>query len=708
MEGNTQSPGGRVAVELQHRLRIGPLDRLLINAVVDTRSRVEGALSEKDLDAAVKEFVRLNGRRHQSYFHAGFRDAIFDRQPARLPADNDVRRRWYWTGMILGWARTESWRRIERAYDERQTVKALGDGADRPSRCAGIQIVTALKSRGREAELPRFVSEKLARRPRVHQLLLEAGTKVYDAEPELARRIFALLIACTGKRKVHAKVAAQAPTVQRRMAHCLRLLGEHREAEELLRGILEEQDADNKAMVHADLGLLRGHFLLLDDVRIPSDAKARQDIVDRLRMGKDEFQAAAAVENAAYAAHGHYCLGVLALASANGADAPQFETAHGHLERARGHFNSARDAYPPSLVARTELYVGVAKAQRHTAQDVQHAARLLLSGLGAGAEMPTHFIRDTLEALALSDVAIADVAGAMLAAGRDEALDVLAGMEIDAPSVAHLVATKLYERAHRQSRSRMSRAADLRLALARFLHANDVDESQRVLDELEALAIDGIGVDGFLEVLDVRKRYDPAWNADDAATARHRLLDAKGDYVGALAALRDGFFRSLQDLDSAAATLDWAASRDLAESDYEDMRRAYERAYAAAGPKADQPQDARKDVAVLIVGGDESHAKANGRVASEIAQQDAGVSVDFVVIDWTANWTPRLDEVARRLPDFDAVVLLRFVRTTFGRHVRRLCSQHDVPVVPLLSGGGTARIRAVLRAAAAARGVAMT
>ena len=706
MEGNTENPGGRVAAALQRRLRISPLDRLLINAVVDTRSRVEGALGEKDLDAAVKEFVRLNGRRHQSYFHAGFRDAIFDRPPAPLPADNDVRRRWYWTGMILGWARTESWRQIERAYDESQTVRALGDGADRASRSAGAQIVTALKSCGREAELPRFVSETLARRPRVHQLLLEAGTKVLQkAEPELARRIFALLVACTSKRKVHAKVAAQAPTVQRRMAHCLRLLGEHREAEELLRGILDEQNSDNKAMVHADLGLLQGHFLLLDDVQIPADARDRQDIVDRLRMGKAEFRAAVAVENAAYAAHGHYCLGVLALASAKGADDPQFETAHDHLERARGHFNGNRSAYPASLVARTELYVGVAKAQRHTAQDVRHAARLLQSALRASAEMPTHFIRDTLEALALSEIAIVDVAGSMLADGGDEALDVLATMEVEAPSVEHLVAKKLYERAHRQSRSRPARAADLRLALGRFLRANDVDQSQRVLDELEALATDDIGVDDFLEILEVRERYDPAWNADDAALARHRLLDAKGDYMGALAALRDGFFRSIHDdLDDAAAILDWANSRDLAESDYEDMHRAY----AAAKPKADAlPQDSRMEVAVLVVGGDESHAKANDRVASGIARRDAGISVDFVTIDWAANSRPRLDEVARRLPDFDAVVILRFVRTTFGQHVRRLCSQHGVQWRLCYSGGGEARVRAVLGAAAAARGAAM-
>lgn len=707
MEGNTQNPGERVAAALQRRLRIGPLDRLLINAVVDTRSRVEGALGEKGLDAAVKEFVRLNGRRHQSYFHAGFRDAIFDRPPAPLPADNDARRRWYWTGMTMGWARTESWRQIERAYDESPTVRALGDGADRASRSAGTQIVTALKSCGREAELPRFVREKLARRPKVHQLLLEAGTNVLqNAEPELARRIFALLIACTGKRKVHAKVAAQAPTVQRRMAHCLRLLGEHREAEELLRGILDEQNADNKAMVHADLGLLQGHFLRLDDVQIPSDAKARQDIVDRLRMGKDEFQAAVAVENAAYAPHGHYCLGVLALALAKGADDPRFETALGHLERARGHFNDARSAYPPSLVTRTELYVGVAKAQRHTPQDVRHAARLLQSGLRASTEMPTHLIRDTLEALALSDVAIADVAGAMLAAGGDEALNVLATMEVEAPSVEHHVAKKLYERAHRQSRNRMSRAADLRLALARFLRSNDVDQSQRVLDELEALAIDGIGVDGFLEVLDARERYDPAWDADDAAMARHRLLDAKGDYVGALAALRDGFFRSIQDdLVSAAAILDWAKSRDLAEGNYEDMHRAY----VVAKPKTDDTQPhAQREVAVLVVGGDESHAKANDRVALGIAQQDADVSVGFVTIDWTANWKPRLDEVARRLPDFDAVVLLRFMRTTFGQHVRRLCSQHGVQWRFCYSGGDKARVRAVLEVAAAVRGVAMT
>lgn len=326
--------------------RLTPLDRLLVNAVVDAKQGVDGALNEADLYAAVDEFVLLNGMRHQSYYLAGFRDAIFDRPTAGLPADSTDQRRWYWTGAIRAWARTEGWQRIVQALDDNDTVRSLGDGADGASRSAGLQVATALSKTDRTAELATFVSKALAQTPDVFRLLLDVGTEALRGdEAGIARTVFDILMDCsTDHGEVpktfsdNVEVAQMASTVRRRMAHCLRLLGEHQRAVELLQRLLEEgSDANTQAMVHADLGLLKGHFLLLDDVRIPSQREVRQDTVARLRAGESDFRRAAEVENAAFAAHGHYCLGVLSLAD-DDAGETRYENAHHHLDRARPHF----------------------------------------------------------------------------------------------------------------------------------------------------------------------------------------------------------------------------------------------------------------------------------------------------------------------------------------------------------------------------------
>ena len=700
--------------------RIGPLDRLLINAVVDTKQGVNGALGEDELHIAVDEFVNLNGRRHQSCYHAGFRDAIFNRPTAELPADNANRRRWYWAGAILGWARTERWQLIVQALDENETVRGLGDGADRASRSAGLQVANALWKTDRTAEIATFVGKGLVRRQDVFRLLLDAGTEALRSDgASVARRVFELLMDCVeneATRKVPSALRELAPTVHRRMAHCLRLLGEHRRAEESLQGLLREADlsADIQAMVHADLGLLKGHFLLLDDVRIPAAHDDRQNIVERLRTGEDDFRAGAEVKNAVYAAHGHYCLGVLALA--NNDEELRYETAHRHLDHARAHFKSAPADYPSSLVARADLYLGIAKAQILTAAGIEHAGHLLAEGLRGNAQMPTHLIPPTIEALGISKSAIEEVTPLLLAVGNDEALDALAELE-PAPKLG-LVPKKLHERAHRPAQNRVAKAKDLRRALYnRVAKAKDLrralywflrlderhERSSDVLDELEKLAVSGVAVDEFIELLSKPRGYDPAWTDDDAAIAIARCLEARGDYANALGKLRPVFHHhmSANDLDDAEALLEWVRALGLDKETYVDLENRYA---AAVEPSADtkSTQPISKQVAVLVIGGDESHAKSQEEVVKKVRQADAAVSVDFIAIDWDANWNAPLESVRRKLPKVDAVVLMRFMRTTFGQRVRKLCSKHKVQWHSCFSGGVGARVRAVLRAAEAA------
>ena len=89
------------------------LDRLLIQAILDAAQGVSGALSRDEVDRAVEEFVRLNGRRALSYYHAGFRDTVFGESPApEGPALDRDGKRFYWAGAIQGWARTDRGRAL--------------------------------------------------------------------------------------------------------------------------------------------------------------------------------------------------------------------------------------------------------------------------------------------------------------------------------------------------------------------------------------------------------------------------------------------------------------------------------------------------------------------------------------------------------------------------------------------------------------------
>ncbi len=687
---------------LQRSLRITPLDRLIIDAVVDSRLGVAGALSRQELARAVDEFVDLNGRRQQSYFHAGFRDALFDVPlAAKLPAQNEKRARWYWAGVVQGFARSNSWARIGEAYDSHRTVSELGDGVDAASRRAGICIAEALWRTGRTADLNVFVHVGIARRPDVHELLLAAGTESLRARsPGVARAIFALLMESAESAKSIGPLVRYVPTVRRRMAHCLRLLGEHQSAEELLRGLLRDDgDPDIHAMAHADLGLLKGRFALLDEVRIPDDEAAQHDLVDRLRAGEEHFRDAVANPEATYASHGHYCLGVLALADGSRGE-ERFEEADRHLERAHAQIRGDQ-AYPPSLVAQVDLYLGIAKAQLLDAGEIYHAARLVASGLGS-ATIPSNFIAPTVESLALSDESIAIVAEPLLASDVDVVVDALASTAI-AETYAPL-SDRLRERAGRPNRRKALVAADLRRALHGYLGVGDIEAARETLDGLEHLAVESFGVMEFLELLDQPDRYEPAWEREDAAVASARCLEVKGQYVEALAQLRGVFHLYMQrgDTHSAAGVLDRVRGYGLERAEFGDLENRYASSIQDDDPEPNDLGNSRP-VTVLVVGGNETQARGADRVRSRIARRDPNTSVEFLHTGWSSGWDQYVDETERRLAKCDAVVVMRYIRTLLGKRVRSICRKHEVPWRFCWSGGQGGIVESVLAAAGAGR-----
>ena len=487
-EGNRE-PSGH---EMTRHAPFTTLDRVLIDAVVDARQGIVGALNDDEIDSAVDELLQLNGRRDHSYYLAGFRDAMFGRQPIRKP-ENAMQMRWYWVGAVQGWRRSESWDRIAEAYDGNEAVSLLGDGRDPASSAAVESIVHALRYKGRTAELQTFVKEPaVANSRRLYCLLLDIGTERLRAgDIAEARAIFDLLMRVEEESHKIDFPPDERPFLEtrRRMAHCLRLLGEHLAAHELLLGLLDhDPDPNIQAMVHADIGLLEGHFTLLADIRLPDDRSSLADVVERLEKGEKHYRDAVEL-GVRYGAHGHYCLGILALARES------YEEADRHLDQARAHFRNQPKNYPATIPPRVDLYLGIARAQVLASEKLNHASALIVLGLEGGESFPKFLVGPTVNFLGLAPAGFAEVADSLLRHGGDEALDALKRSEV---VDSHLPLSKaLYERAHRQNEGGEGAASDLRDALRGYLKTGDIETARRLLDELEVLAARGVGGPGW-------------------------------------------------------------------------------------------------------------------------------------------------------------------------------------------------------------------
>ena len=687
------------------------LDRILTRAVEDARQGVIGALDEDGIDDAVEEFLQLNGSRHRSCFHVGYRDALFGQElQGQQHSHNASRVRWNWAGVMQGWARSESWGRIAKAYDENPAVRQLGDGEDPASSAAVEHIVRALRQEGRRAELPSFVKERAivrSRSPiRFCQLLLDIGTDSLRAgDAAEARVVLELLLRAAGEvpesgTPRHASLILQA---RRRRAHCLRQLGEHFAARDLLLDLLERDPApDVRAMVHADLGLLEGHFTLLADVRLADEAKDIADIAERLVKGEEHFRAAVE-RKVPYSAHGCYCLGVLALAREEYGPAGDF------LEQARAHFRSRPKNYPAAVIAQADLYLGIARAHSESAEKLSSASTLIVAGLEAGASFPRNLLASTVEVLGLGiDASLAEVAARMLAVGDDTTLDVLAGS--DALNSWPPLADALLERAGRANRPAERAAADHRGALRGYLHSGEREKAEKVLDELEVLAATGAGVEDFIALLGEPERYEPVWSREDAAVSRVRCYESRGEYEDAVNELRRLFHQYMTGtkdgdasaLEDAAGVLDVIRGYGLDRAYCEDLERRYHAIAATAGDgEAETPAGQR--VRVLVVGGNETQARAAGRVRDEVAARDECVEITFVHPGWSSNWVKFTEKLERVMGEHHALVIMRFIRTHFGRWIRKECGERNVPWRFCWSGGRGGIAEAVLDAASAGR-----
>lgn len=118
-------------------------------------------------------------------------------------------------------------------------------------------------------------------------------------------------------------------------------------------------------------------------------------------------------------------------------------------------------------------------------------------------------------------------------------------------------------------------------------------------------------------------------------------------------------------------------------------------------PLAPQDQPPPLPTRILFVGGTQAQERYRVHLDAEIRERYAGrVTVEWYFSGWNSNWPKTAEAIQEsyRLRDPHAVVLMTFVRTNFGRWVRRTSGEHGLPWISCAGHGRASMASAIDRA----------
>jgi len=649
---------------------LSPLDEEIIRRIADGLQGILGAPDEATLDRIINELLQLNASRHQSFYHAGFHDAVRERSVRlALPAQNVHRWRWYFAGYIAGLARHGNHNAIVNVFVERDEVRALGDTGRGPSRYAAVHVAKSLVTAGRLAELVTFASpSSIAAIPALAELVLDVGTglqreqRMADASP-----VFERLLSAESKQNVLA--SSFWATVKRRHAHCLRAEGKLEAARRLLEEALNDADEVEQAMVTVDLGLIDAGFGRLAELRLPTTFDAASEMATALDRGEERFRSAEAL-GVSTSSHAHYVLGMRSLLRRKYAEAEQL------LALAVSQFDLERARYEPAqLLRRAHLHVAIARCANidSDASRLDQAVRDIAEGLSDRRDVPDAFAEEVIAGLSLRDDVSADpLVERLLSGKRDALLDALRGDEKARRSaaVADALASR-FRAAHRSQRQRMEDGVSL---VRMLLLQGRYDDAAAQLDEIEELSIRSVEGKQFLSLLESDgDSLSSVWEPEEISGVRVRVLESMQRFDEAAELLKSSFWRSLARADE-QGRLDACDCLDSLSGyrcvDAPELARLRAR-LAPAAPDVSLSSGPPRPMRVLVVGGNEVQERYDASIIEHYRSSAPWVSIGFMHTGWSSNWGEKVDEFSRRVESTDAVVLIYLMRTEFGRAVRK-------------------------------------
>ncbi|MGH9487608.1 MAG: hypothetical protein ACRD04_08450 [Terriglobales bacterium] len=647
--------------------QLSPLDKVLTLAIVASVQGIEGALSAEEMDDIVDEVVHLNLARHRSYFHLGHLHAL-RHQPlaATLAGGNPDRRLWYLTGAFVGYARECNWDAILAMLDA-EDLLPLGQVCDARALQAGPHILAAMIERGQAARITSFFRPGvLLACGGVHQVFACARQLFQDQRLQEADKLLELVLLACGEGLPDTELETMALRLR---AHCMQWRGDFSGARLHLQALLEDSSTHDRAGILTDLAMGRAGLRRLAEVEVPAVRESAAALRRNLEDIRELLLEAARAPGRQ--GHAHYCLGVLALLQ------EQHREAVLHLELALAEFQRGDRLYRAfQLEERCSFYLGVALLGDLDAARVSYALERIESGLRGGLRPPPALLLTAAEGLDAIDrqSGLQNLAELVAETLGEEALDSLV---VPGRSMCLPVLKRIHRRALDGARPAQERMRDLlRVARAAPQVRGAAGLQAEALDGLQTLSRGlphSAAADEFLDFLEDQKAaaYDPAWKNTDALAAAALLRECRGELdraAGLLEALAQALLSQNvygaehEALDIAERIEAYGAGRDTTP-----IR---SRLHAGSAQPPASPVRKTRPASIAVIGGDEGLAGMEEQIRTQVGKLDAAITLELIHTDWSSNGGEQFDRLRSSLATFDAIVVMRLIRTHLGRMLR--------------------------------------
>jgi hypothetical protein len=693
--------------------RFTVLDRTIIKEIVRSVSDIEGALNSAELEDLVATVTKMNEQWHRAYFHLGLMDVLlpvrnvnFDR-----PEYNDRRRNWYLAGVMAGLARSHAIEQLhillaERKDDFDRAVKLPGDAGAAIARTSFRFLVEAERI-GDALKLLQnqvvFVGLSLGR-----EALDVATDFIRQRQYGPARQIVDVLRQHRAEFEVEDEDDEHEVDqfdrfkldIDRRFGQCLQAQGDFEGAERAFKSLQQSGEEKTSTDLLADLGLVKGKFPSLTDVKLPDAPEQRSTMKEALTKGEPLYRKA--IEQFGAGAP-KACYALALLEYIRWSQMSEGSARDAQREKASNRVVDALTAIQVSdfeqvykdlgALGQCQFMQAVLKYNSYDAVQGREAMASWLAITEAAGQLPGKDLRMLLDAAELHDSSGAtEIAESIWRFRKDKALDILG----DGPWIARspYLHHEILGTARNEGTPRSERVRLWCSVIPGLNRSNDIKAAEEGLDALEMLAEDAELARKVLAFISEASNVDPAWRASEAAWARFRLLRKLNRDAESALVLRELFFM-VRDTATWEAEQIVAAFEDwnLDESIYSELTSLLPQQVNASAPGVEERLASGERVSLLFIGGNEIQARYDADVRRDLAAIWSGVDVVFEHTGWSSNWGRELDRLTRSANSSDAVVLMPYMRTMLGRRLRESLEKPWIPCTSTGKGGMGSSLR---------------
>jgi len=664
------------------------LDGIIIKEIIASAIGQEGSLNRAQIDDLVDETVELQAARHKSFFHKGFMDAVFGLSyKFHFSGENELRRIWYLSGVIHG---------LYRQNKSDDILKIIMDNSDiidqmKSSRHVGCIIsVTHLTfdiylAAGKFNALTSLINATFENDFCVNDQFKTLVFKVLDSGSDIIRQgksleaIELLKLLESRQKNLPNSIVSR---LKRKMAQAYQMKGDLQYAKKIFEELLATSvEFEDRANTETDFALVNaGYSSLFNLVRLETPGQAsslKETLYSVFSILKET-----ANKYGEQAVNANFCLGLYYFLEGN-----SISEAINFLETSLFGMEKKEKAYSYSgLIEWNRFLLGIALLESIQAENYAKAMVCIQKVLMAGVDFSQWLWLKALKAAAVyDDLTIAETISNQIKYSKK-----ISPKEIfDAIGFDNILKIQsLLERFFEVSESGKIDKNYIFMGSKEMLEKslqdgcdNEFEIALRILDGLEVWSEeDSETRKKFIELLEEKKNYNPAWSEHEAGNCLIRLYEKDGKNNNAVEILRKRFYERINSGDEIkrldSVNILEKIKELKTESDenltiLNDMLVA-KNLISEKVTNIDMPLSV--NLSVYYIGGDETQASYQSDIFDYFKKKMPGLILDFYFPKWSSNWNHDYDNIKIKLENYDAIVLSPYIRTTLGQKIRKLCN----------------------------------